>query len=298
MSAKENKSKQIIEQLRKDTRMMLQNKYFNIWMNSRDYEGLSRVQKRFLMKRWYYDGSIGCGKDKHLPELFFAPWNMQKVDMYGEPKEILFINLFNSSVIPKEEQEVGKDAVIGYVMSNRKGISYFVNYFVERMVELELILNVNVNLQNIPFLIALKDGVVSKNKAKDLIERILNHELAVFVDVNELQEVQSFTTNTPYICDKLRSIYYDYENQLYTILGIDNTKFDGSNKQFQLTEELDSNTIEINAYGEDIDTNIKDFFKEVNEVLGIEIKVINKLQKATDKQTESDEGEEEDEENA
>lgn len=296
MSSKKLKIESI-EKLRKDTLMMLNNKYFNLWMNSREFEGLSRVQKRFLMKRWYYDGSIACGKDKHLPELFFAPWSVQGVDMYGEPKYLLFINLFHSSVIPSDKQEVGKDAVIGYTMSCRKGISYFVNYFIERMVEIELVLNVNINLQNMPFLVALKEGVVSKDKAKDLIERILNHEVAVFLDVNELQEVQSFATNTPYVCDKLRSLYYDYENQLYTILGVDNTKFDGSNKQFQLTEELDANTIEINAYAEDIDTNIEDFFKEVNEVFGIEIKVINKLQKATDKQTPSDEGDETNEDN-
>ena len=42
-------------------------------------------------------------------------------------------------------------------------------------------------------------------KAKDIVNRILNNEVEVFMDAEDLQLVKSFATETPYIIDKLYS---------------------------------------------------------------------------------------------
>ncbi len=153
-----------------------------------------------------------------------------------------------------------------------------VDYFVEKMVNLEVILNTNICLQNMPFFVEVTPE--SKMKAKDLIDKLLRGEPVIIGDVDDLNAIQAVVTNAPYVADKLRTLYYDYENQLYTILGIDNTKMDGSNKQFVLTEQLDANIAEVNLYANDIVSRIQEFVDDINNTFGVNITLEDNLEKA------------------
>lgn len=267
-----------IEQLKNKTKRMLDNKYFQAWMNRYSFDGLDRKQRRFLMKKFYNDGTCSCGIEKHTNELFFCGYQTQKYDIYYEPEVIRFTPLIADSFIDNQPHTVNVDCAVGWANSTRNSIKTICDYFVEKMVGLELIFSNNVLLQNMPFFVGLTPE--SEMKAKDMISRLMRGECVVFGDIKDLQAIQALVTNAPYIADKLRALYYDYENQLYTILGIDNNKQDAANKYFKLTEEVDSNIAEINLYGNDIDTSIQDFIDDINATFGKTIVMTSNLKAA------------------
>jgi len=269
-----------IEQIRKDTKKMLDESFFRLWMNRYNFPQLNRKQKRMIMKEFWNNGTISCGKIKHLegPEsLFFTGWMTQNYDYMYEPEIIRFVNTRGVAFIPKEEQVVNETCALGWANSSRNPVKRSVEYFVDRMVECELILHNNLLTTQVPFLVSISPA--EKLKAQDLIDKILNYEPVIFTE-GDINAIQALMTGAPWIADKIRSMYYDYQAQCYTVLGIDNTKMDGSNKQFQLTEELDANIAEINLYKTDIDNTVQEFLDDIAEFSGITITKEDNLQTA------------------
>lgn len=258
-----------VEQLRKDTKKMLDESFFRLWMNRYNFPELNRKQKRMIMKSFWNDGTISCGKIKHLngPEsLFFTGWMAQNYDYMYEPEVIRFVNTRGVSFIPLDEQIVNETCAIGWANSSRNPVKRSVEFYINRMVECELILHNNLLSIQVPYIVNITPE--EKLKATDLIDKILNYEPVIFTE-GDINAIQALVTNAPWIADRIRSIYYDYQAQCFTILGIDNTKMDGSNKQFVLTEQLDSNIAEINLYKSDIDNTVQEFLDDIADFSGI-----------------------------
>jgi len=271
-----------IEQLKTDCKRMLDNSFFRLWMNRYDFPELGRKEKRMIMKSFWNDGTISCGQIKHMtgPEsLFFTGWMTQNYDYMYEPEIVRFVNTRGVPFIPMNEQVVNETAVLGWANSGRNSIKSLVGYFIERMVECELILHNNLITSQVNMIVNITPE--EKLKAQDLIDRLLNFEPVVFTE-GEINAVQSIISNgATWIADKIRSMYYDYQSQVFSILGIDNTKMDGSNKQFVLTEQLDSNIAEINLYKTDIDNTIQEFLDDIQETFGITITKVDNLPETT-----------------
>lgn len=269
-----------IELLKSRVKRMLDNKYFMAWMNRIKFTELDRRQKRAIMKQFYNEGTVSCGKIKHMEGvegLFFVPYASQGFDLYWEPQVIRFVPQNKVAYVDTNNHTVGIDCAVGWCSSSRNSIKSIVDYFVERMVNLEIVLNTNIAIQNMPFFVGCTPE--SQLKAKDMVDKLLKGEPVIFGDIIDINAIQAVITNTPYVSDKLRSLFYDYENQLYTILGVDNKKFDNSN-EFQLTSEIDANNVEINMYGNDIDTCIQEFIDDINETFGVNIQIESNVKQA------------------
>lgn len=277
MSKTKKYSKAEIEQLRQNCKNMLEESYFRLWMNRYDFPELGRKEKRTILKNFWTAGTISCGKIDKLsgPEsLFFTGWTTQNYDYMYEPEIIRFVNTRGVPFIPLDEQVVNETCAIGWANSSRNPVSRSVEYFIDRQVECELILHTNLLTTQVPFIVNITPE--QELKAKDLVDKLLNYEPVVFTE-GDINAIQALATGAPWIADKIRSMYYDYQSQCYTILGIDNTKMDGSNKQFQLTEEIDANIAEINLFKTDIDTTIQEFLDDIEEFSGVKITMINNL---------------------
>lgn len=275
MSRKEKKVD--IEQLRAQCKQSIDNNIFRLWMNRYDFPELDRKQKRAILKELYNTGTVSCGKIKHLdgPEsLYFVPYMTQEWDLYYEPQVIRFMNLRGVPFIDMDPQVVNESCAIGYANSGRNSIKTIVRFYIDRMVECELVLHNNLLTTQVPFLVNISPD--QKLKAQDLIDKIFSFEPVLFTE-GDLNAIQALLTGAPWIADKIRGIFYDYQSQLYTILGIDNTKMDSSDKQFQLTEELDSNIAEVNSYKTDIDICIQEFLDDIQEAFGITITKVDNL---------------------
>lgn len=133
-----------------------------------------------------------------------------------------------------------------------------------------MVLNTNLNLQKMPFLIAVSE--TDRDALQDIVERILNNEVVIFADLEDLQKIQAVITQTPYIIDKLAQYKNSLENELLSFLGIDNA---GSNekKERLIVDEVNAANDMINAYGNSIEEEINKWLGQIKSVLARDITI-------------------------
>lgn len=264
----------VLEKARQ-TRHMYNTKYFDIFMNSLVFEGnIDDQQKHFVMKKLYADGKIACWPIKNTDMLGFAPFTEFEYNMYDFPEKIYLTNTRNvsTSIVPNKPMVVNKDVVIGYYSKSHKAPREIVNWYIDRIVQAEMVINTNIALQNIPFLIKANNKNI--DKMKNIVNRILNNEMVLFADTDVLDDIDCLNTSAPYLIDKLYDYKLKIENELLTFLGVNNNPV---NKQSGVTvEEVNSNNDFIDA-SDDVHTDeMRDFCKRVELVFNTSLTVRSK----------------------
>ena len=224
------------------------------------------------MRKFWADGTVAAFKIKNIDELGFCSWARNTIDMYGETETVNLVNQYGSPLIPQTVQVVDKDVVIGWIQSNRKPLRMIVDWYIERIAQVDMVINTNLNLHKLPFLIPLDKGDKdAKSKLTDVVDRILNNELVLFVEGVEPSLFKAVATQAPYIIDKLANYRKDLENDLKTYLAVNNP---GVNKieQLQLSE-VNANNDEINSHDEDFKEQLDKFCERIRDVLGYDISV-------------------------
>lgn len=225
------------------------------------------------MRKLWAQGTIACRPIDNTDLLAFASYAVQSYNMYDYPETITLIDARNvgSRILPTSPQVVGKDIIIGYAQPNKKSIYSIVKPYIDRIVQVELIKSNNLQLQKMPWLIAVSEE--DRDKLEDVVSKILNNELVVFTDVEQIQKLQSLATNTPYILDKLVDYQQQLEHELLTTLGIDNLSNSTLAQTHVSMDAVNSNNQEINAYGSSIESEVKTFIEGINRVFGRNISV-------------------------
>lgn len=258
----------------------LKNKYYNVWMSKFKWTGLDEEikeqQENYIMRKFWCLGTVALRNIKNTNLLAMCPWSVEEYNYLDFPEKVVLTNTRGASetIIPSSIQVVNKDVALLYCLPSHKSIESVVNYYVDRMIQVEVVINNNLKLQNIPFVI----GVTEEDKGQfgDIIERILNNELVVFTSVNDIKKLQTLATNAPYIVDKLKTYLVSLENELLTILGIDNSGAEAKKAQLTVDEVNASNDI-INDYGLAIEDEIKAWLNRANKVLGRNISIEAKI---------------------
>ena len=261
-----------VNQVYNQTVNMLRNKYYNLYRSNFKWNNLNYRQEDFIMRKFWADGTVAAFKIKNLDEIGFAGWARNTIDMYGETETVNLVNQYSSPLIPGTVQVVDKDVVLGWIQSNRKPVRMLVDWYIERIAQVDMVINTNLNLHKLPFLIPLDKGDKDAKKAvEDAISKILNNELVLFVEGVEPSLFKAVATQAPYIIDKLNNYKKDLENELKTYLAINNP---GVNKieQLQLSE-VNANNDEINSHDEDFKEQLDKFCERIKETLGYDISV-------------------------
>lgn len=243
----------------------LRNRYYNLYRANFKARNLNYRQEDYVMNKFWNDGTVSAFEIPLADELGFCPWVMQTWDMYGLPETVNLVNEKGSPLIPSTSQIVDKDVVIGYIQPNHKPLKLLVEWYIERIAQVEMVINTNIQLHKLPFVIPVDDEK-TKNKIKDLVDRILNNELVLYIDGVDPAIFKAVATGAPYIVDKLQNYKKDLENDLKTILGVNNN---GTNKieQLQLAE-VNSNNAEINSFDNCYEDELKKFDERLMEVFG------------------------------
>lgn len=263
--------KQSVLELQNKIKQNYINKYYNIWMSKFEWEGLDEElkeqQENFIMRKFWSDGTLAARNVDKVNMLAFAPYGGMEYDMYDFPSKVTLVNLRNApvNVIPFEPQVVNKDVVIGWCQPNHKPIAAVVQYYVERMVEVDMVINTNLNLMKMPFLVGVNE--VDKKKMEDIVRRILNNEVVVFADLQELNKVQSLATQTPYIIDKLNEHKRGLEQELMTYMGVDNNGSSSLEQTHVSVDAVNANNDIINDYGNAIEGEINKWLAQIERVL-------------------------------
>lgn len=228
-------------------------------------------QENYIMRKAWSDGLIAVRPIENTDMLAFTTWTTFEWNMYDFPEKVNLVNLrgVSSKIIPATPQVVNKDVVIGWFQPNHKPIKDVVQYYVDRMTQVEMIINTNLTLQNLPFLIGVTED--DKKKMQDVVDRILNNEVVVFADMESLAKIQTLSTSTPYIIDRLRTYLIELEEELLTYLGIDNKG--GLDKTHLTIDTVNANNDLINQFDESIISEINKWTAQVERVFGRKISI-------------------------
>ena len=251
---------------------VLRNKYYNLYRSNFKWNNINYRQEDFIMRKFWKDGTVAAFKIKNLDEIGFASWGRSSVDMYGETETVSLVNQYSSPLVPSTVQTVDKDVVIGWIQSNRKPLAMIVDWYIERIAQVDMVINTNLNLHKMPYVIPLdKADKDAKKQLTDAVDRILNNELVLFLDGVDPSLFKAVATAAPYIIDKLANYRKDLENDLKTYLAVNNP---GVSKieQLQLSE-VNANNDEINSHDDDFKNNLDSFCERIKETLGYDISV-------------------------
>ena len=254
-------------------------KYYNLWMSKFDWSGLDEENKEqeenYIMRKLWIDGKVAMRNIKETNMIALCPFTEETFNYLDFPETVVLINKRGAAeqIIPPNPQIVNKEVAIIYCTPGHDSIKSIVDSYIEKMVQVDLIINNNLLLQNMPFMVACDES--DKKKMKDIITRILNGEIAIFSEVDDIKKLQALVTQTPYLIDKLKSYQVSLENELLTVLGVDNSGVQAKRAQM-LVDEVNANNDIINDYGMSIEDELTNWIERANKVLNRNIKIKSK----------------------
>lgn len=202
-----------------------------------------------------------------------AQYAVSQYDMYDFPAVVTLVNKHKlpSELIPSGNLVVNKDVVVGFFQANQKSIYQVVRDYAEQLSDIDNVMNTNLQLQKLPFIITCEDDKQA-NRMKNTLMRILNNEVAVEIPAGDKNSLQITATQSPYVIDKLYQYRVNLENELKTYLGLDNNG-GYEKKERMLTDEINSQRATITDSCYNFHQCMQMFTDEIRDYLGIEVTV-------------------------
>lgn len=266
------------QEIRQSLKNMLLNRYYSLYMNNYEFEGdIDYQQKEYILKRLWADGQIACFKIKELESemkpkglAVFCPFAPGYWNIYDYPVKVNLINTRGVKFIPVGLQVVDKDVVIGYAQRNRKPVMEIVLNYIDRMIDVLMVINTNLKTHKMPWIIG--GTPEDSKKMRELFDKIENDDISLFIDSEDVDKLKALNSGTPYIIDKLYNYYSALENELREYLGFQNIGV-SEKKEHLIGEEVRANNSLIKANQNCLLDCLKEFFERVRDVLGITIEV-------------------------
>ena len=283
---------------RREAKTKLQNYYFNLFMNKYDVEGLDYQAKEWLFKIAWCEGKIACfpyGKDvteiKPEGEPIFTTFAPMEWNIYDYPINVNLINRRGVDFIPTKLMKVDRDVVICYFLKSRKPIKEYVDYLIDKIVDLEMLMKVSQQSLKMPFLVAVSPE--DKARMENLVDAIINDNLAIYGDFKDFNAIKVLNNSNQYILDKVKDLIDEYKSEIDTYLGNDNVQ--NNKKEHLIVDEVNANNEIINQCDDVFFDAFEDFFKRIGEVLGYNLTIKKKYKDVVATEEETDEGAEDDE---
>ena len=294
--------------IRKKIEFYYREKFFNKWMNKYDFKGLNYQQKQFFMKKMWADGSVAVSSiksaDKALAGLIasgvvdmqensiiITPWTpSSRFNIYDYPTHIRLVNTRGVKFITPDELELDKEAVVIDAQKNHKSIYSSIEAKVNEIVDIEMKKRVARKAQSQPWMFAFSPEDFAQ--AKKMQQRLEDDEPYMFVLLDEIDKAKSLTSGAPYIVDKFEQDRQKVENDILTMLGVNNVGI-GEKKEHLVVDEINANNEDIETNDKALMNEIEEGWKRVEKVLGYKVQVID----ATPIENEYNENEEEDVDN-
>lgn len=259
---------------------------YNLFMSSHVFEGLNYKQSEYFMRKLWSVGCLASFKIKHTNEVGFTTFVPQEYDMYDWAKRVNLINPRGVPFIPSTSQQVEEDVEIMYALDSKKSISSLVDVYLEKIVNVEMVIQISLLNQKAPWL--FKTTPENKRLIESYWNAILNDNPKIFLTTSDINDIDSLQSGAPYIIDKL----YDYKNallgELYTFLGISNLGVK-EKKEHLVNSEVEANNEQVERSGECLTKNIRSFLERTNKLFGtnFEVKSISEI-KNEEKEIEND----------
>ena len=259
------------------------NKYYDLFCKRFDIEGFDYRYTKTLRSRLFSFGSIWIRKNAITGEPICCDYAGSTYDWNNLPVTVQLVtkNGAPESIIPQSQQVVDKDGVILWIRPGEKGFQQDVEYYIGKLAEAEAAITVNLELQKAPWL--LSSDSTNYAKLQLFVKQILSNNPVVVTDINK-DELAVLKLDTPWLIDKLVEYEDVLEGKLKTLLGIDN-QGGHINSQQQNLDTTNSNNDEINTSQSAFIETFQDGIERANRVLGLNLKVIDKMPKVTQDST-------------
>ena len=274
---------------RKEIEMYYRSKYFSLFMNGYEFDGLDYQQQRFLLSQLWEKGTIACfilegskpislliddnKQDENQGELILTPYSTSKFNIYNFPEMVQLVKLRGVNFIPTTPQRVNQDVVIGWGHSSHMPIRSIVDFYVDKITEVEITARMNLETHKLPRLVVCSPE--DKKRVEELMNKIQDGVPRLFLEVDDIKAIQNvLQSGGEFIVDKLFTYKQNLERELMTILGIDN--IGTLKRERQNNDEVNANNEEIDNGGDCFVDEMNIFCKQVSDVLGYKISVREK----------------------
>ena len=290
--------KESVEQESYNARRFYENKYFGLFLNAYKFTNLTKNQERYLLKKLWQNGTICAfvlegtqenpslkqllsnsskatmelGNDSPNGLLIFVPYAVNQYNIEDAPSVVNYVNARGATFIPKGIYKVNKDCVIGWAHKSHASIRNLVLYYIDRIVDVENTINMNLFVHKLPRLVVCSPE--DRSRVEDLMEAIERGEKKLFLDAIDVQAIKNVLDaggNTSFIIDKLYQYKQNLENELLTFLGINNNPIEKAERL--VTGEVNSNNQIINDCSECFLDTLKEFCENVSNILGFPLSV-------------------------
>lgn len=247
-------------------RSMYDEKYFNLFLNSRENVGMTREEFEYTLRKFWAVGKIAAFKFGGSDALAFAQFSPQDYNMYNFPIHVNIINEKGVQGIPNTAQLVGRDVVLGWALHTREPIYKIVSNYLDRIADVEMAIRMNVKAHKIPLAIEVSEE--NESSAEELNRNLESDEYKFFIKSGGVDMLKAVTSGAPFILDKLHSYKVSLENELLTFFGINNIAME--KKERLITDEAEGNNALIANYAQIIDDCLDGFSKEIKRVFGVD----------------------------
>ena len=185
------------------------NKFFNMWMKKFKFGQLDYQEIFYIMKKYWFEGTIACSKRLNppevaemLPKCVFTPWVLSGVyNCYDFPTSARCINVRAVSYISNKVLEIDKEIVIGWCQPNHKGVYSSIDAKIHQLVDLEMIIRVCTKNQKSPWIIAFSPE--DEKAVKQLIEDMDGDDPVLTTMLKDLKNTKALTSGAPFIVDRI-----------------------------------------------------------------------------------------------
>ena len=255
-----------IQRISDNNFMLLYNKYKLLALNLFEWDGLpDEIKAHHIEKALYSYGAccltkeyggyvvLGCTESGELNVMSESISYI--ANGYGYTKKV---NVKNTPICLNNDL--------------RLSTHIYIEEYARKMNEVEKSINANIKQQKFPWLITTTKN--NEFSMKNLYSKIDSGEPIIYGTKDiDTDSIKAFSTNTPYVVDKLNQYRYELEREILTFFGLNNNF---EKKERLLVDEVNSNNEFITS---NVDIMLKcreDFCKEVNEMFRLNISVKKK----------------------
>ena len=192
------------------------------------------VDERYLELHLFETGCMVYFQDDILGDLCLDNITNGKLGVYGDP----LLRRAYSSYNNYQKLLSYKDSVIIWNNLLHTNSILDVKMFAKRLYNIDRIIDVNANAQKTPVL--LQGSEKQRLTLLNLYKEYDGNAPFIFGDKNlDINSLKAFSTNAPYVCDKLYQLKTQIWNEALTYLGISNINI--QKKERLITDEVTRN---------------------------------------------------------
>lgn len=250
--------------------------YLNEWKETQiamfDWKNLPQNEKNqkavdpwFMEQLLFDEGRAVFFKDDLLGYLVCRVANDGPLDIYNQPT--YFSALSNTGYHKSLDQNTG---VIIYNNPLRTTKQNVLLMYAKRLAEIQTIIDCNIRTQKFPPLMITTSE--KQLTAKNIMQQYQGNEPAIFADIDfDPKSLTCVNLNAPYVVDKLQQQKHEMLNEVYTILGLDNTNT--QKRERLITSEVNSNNGQVQAARERMLYTRKLACQKINRLFGLNVDV-------------------------